>query len=313
MSALAAMSTADLRDLVGSFDLALRSERKAAGTIKSYRQGIAAWLDYADEQGVPPLDRDTLRGFMAHLLDDLGRKGSTVNARLAAVQRFAQWLVDEGEVERYPFENIKRPKLDEDVVEPLDDADVLAMIRACAVPRGAHYNEQLVGRRDEAILRLMLECGARAGEVVAMGVDDIDLQRGLATIRRGKGGKGRVVPFGPQTATAIDRYLRLRRQHKRATDSDALWLGGRGHGFEYDALHTTLEKRALQAGVAGFHPHRMRHTAAHRWLDKGGSESGLMAVAGWSRSDMLRRYTKAQASKRAAAEARTLNLGDLSA
>ena len=55
----------------------------------------------------------------------------------------------------------------------------------------------------------------------------------------------------------------------------------------------------------------MRHTAAHRWLSAGGSESGLMAVAGWTRPDMLMRYTKAQASARAAEEARGLNLGDL--
>ena len=36
-----------------------------------------------------------------------------------------------------------------------------------------------------------------------------------------------------------------------------------------------------------------------------------MAVAGWTRPDMLMRYTKAQASARAADEARKLNLGDL--
>jgi len=65
------------------------------------------------------------------------------------------------------------------------------------------------------------------------------------------------------------------------------------------------------AGVDGFHPHRLRHTAAHRWLAAGGSEGGLMAVAGWTRPDMLMRYTQAQASSRAAEEAKKLNLGDL--
>ena len=55
----------------------------------------------------------------------------------------------------------------------------------------------------------------------------------------------------------------------------------------------------------------MRHTAADRWLTAGGSEGGLMAVAGWSRPDMLLRYTRARAEQRAADEARRLNLGDL--
>jgi integrase len=118
------------------------------------------------------------------------------------------------------------------------------------------------------------------------------------------------VPFGPQTARAIDRYLRARRAHRLA-NGDALWLGDRGREFTYDALHATLGMRAERAGIAGFRPHRLRHTAAHRWLAAGGSEGGLMAVAGWTRPDMLARYTAARAAERAAAEARTLNLGDL--
>ena len=126
---------------------------------------------------------------------------------------------------------------------------------------------------------------------------------------RGKGGKGRSVPFGSQTARAIDRYVRVRRAHRLA-GTPALWLGDRGKPFTYDGLHKSLGMRATMAGVDGFHPHRLRHTAAHRWLAAGGSEGGLMAVAGWTRPDMLMRYTKAQASARAADEARGLNLGD---
>lgn len=143
-----------------------------------------------------------------------------------------------------------------------------------------------------------------------MRLPDLKLATGTAIIRRGKGGKGRTVPFGPQTAKALDRYVRARRTH-RLVGSDALWLGDRGTGFTYDALHKALALRASMAGLTGFHPHRLRHTAAHRWLAAGGSEGGHMAVAGWTRPDMLLRYTKAQAEARAAEEARRLNLGDL--
>jgi integrase len=72
-----------------------------------------------------------------------------------------------------------------------------------------------------------------------------------------------------------------------------------------------LADRARLAGIKDFHPHVMRHTAADRWLFAGGSEGGLMAIAGWTRPDMLLRYTRARAAQRAADEARGLNLGDL--
>ena len=158
-------------------------------------------------------------------------------------------------------------------------------------------------RRDEAMVRLMAETGMRAGEVIGLGVDDVDLTRGLVTVRRGKGGKGRVAPFGAQTGIAIDRYIRMRRGHALA-DTPPLWLGDRSKGLNYDGLHKTLGYRAELAGLKGFHPHLLRHTAASRWLAAGGSEGGLMAVAGWATRDMIDRYTRSTASDRAAAEAR---------
>ena len=45
-------------------------------------------------------------------------------------------------------------------------------------------------------MRLMAETGMRAGELTGLLVDDVDLIRGLVTVRRGKGGKGRLAPFG---------------------------------------------------------------------------------------------------------------------
>jgi integrase len=156
----------------------------------------------------------------------------------------------------------------------------------------------------------MVETGLRAGELVAMTVSDVDMSRGIATIRRGKGGKGRIVPFGPHTGRAIDRYLRLRRAHRLA-DTPALWLGVRGKPFAYHGLYEMLARRATAAGIEDFHPHLLRHTAAQRWLSAGGSEGSLMAVAGWSRRDMLDRYTRATAAERAADESRRLDLGNL--
>ena len=88
------------------------------------------------------------------------------------------------------------------VVDPLTDAELKALLAACS-------GRDPGARRDEAILRFMLETSARAGEVVALGPADVDLAQGVAIVRRGKGGKGRSVPFGPQTGRAIDRYIGL--------------------------------------------------------------------------------------------------------
>ncbi|RKS77579.1 site-specific recombinase XerD [Motilibacter peucedani] len=292
----------DLPVLLESWELALRAERKSPQTIKAYGDGVRrflTWCQANDRRAV--LDRPTVTAFVAALLE-AGAEASTARSRQLALRRFSAWLLEEGESSTDALLGTKPPKLDTKVVEPLTDGQLKALVAACS-------GTEMRDRRDEALVRFMAESGARAGEVVALAVADVDLKAGTATVRRGKGGKGRTVPFGPQTVRSIDRYLRARRTHRLAEDP-ALWLGDRGKAFSYDALHKTLAMRAERAGIDGFHPHRLRHTAAHRWLAAGGSEGGLMAVAGWTRPDMLLRYTKAQASARAADEARRLNLGD---
>lgn len=102
------------------------------------------------------------------------------------------------------------------MVNALTDDELKRLIKAC-------QGKSLQDRRDEAIVRLMAETGMRAGEVLSLQVSDMNLHDGLVTVVRGKGGKGRVAPFGSQTAAALDRYLRTRRSHRLA-DTGALWV-----------------------------------------------------------------------------------------
>ncbi|CCH75153.1 Integrase family protein (fragment) [Nostocoides australiense Ben110] len=182
------------------------------------------------------------------------------------------------------------------LVEPLTDDELRALIRTCAVPDAdLPVGEALHHRRDEAIIRLMFETAIRSGEVVDLQLDCLDLIGRLITIRRGKGGRGRVIPIGQATTEALLVYLDERERPPLAHAPD-LWLGNRGKQFGREGLSRSLRRRAQRAGVQGFRPHRLRHTAAHPWLAAGGSESGLMAIAGWTRTDMLVRYTRARAS-----------------
>ncbi len=292
----------DLRSLMGSWDLALKAANKSPTTITSYLRGVRLYLEWCEQAGHPvELTRATVQTYLAAQID-AGLEANTVRLRLAALRAFARWLVSEGEIDADPLAGIQPPKIPTKVVEALTDDQLKALLAAC---KGKSFRD----RRDEALVRLMAETGLRASETVGLSVDDLDLQRGLATVRKGKGAKGRVVPFGAQAAAALDRYVRLRRSHQHAS-RDELWLGVRGP-LTYFGLNDTLRDRAEHAGIDGFRLHLMRNTYATRWLRAGGSEQGLMSVAGWSSRSMIDRYTGASAAERAAAEARGLALGDL--
>jgi integrase/recombinase XerD len=206
--------------LLGSWEIHLRAERKSPQTVKIYGDGVRAFLHWCDRAGIEPaLDRATVNKFTAGLLDE-GAAASTARSRQLAVRRFSSWLAEEGETGRDELLGLKPPALDKAVVPKLSGAELAALLKAC-------HGKAFMDRRDEAIIRVAVETAARAEEILAMETGDIDLRRGLATIRRGKGGRGRRVPFGPQTAQALDRYLRLRRAHRLA-GTPPLWLGDRG-------------------------------------------------------------------------------------
>lgn len=293
-----------LDTLAESWELSLLSEGKSPTTITSYMRGVRLYLTWCNDGGHPQqLTRPQVQRYAAELIAE-GKEANTVRLRLAALRQFGRWMAAEGEIDDDPLLGLKPPKIPAKVTQALTDDQLRDLLRAC---KGSSFRD----RRDEALIRLMLETGMRASETIALTVADVEpLKNGVVLIRRGKGGKGRTAPFSPQTATALDRYLRMRRTHKRA-DTPALWLGVGGKSLAYFGLNDTLRDRAKTAGIDGFHLHLMRHTAATRWLRAGGSEQGLMSVAGWSSRAMLDRYTGASAAERAATEARGLNLGEL--
>jgi integrase/recombinase XerD len=270
----------DVAGLLDSWLLHLRAERKSPATIKVYGDGVRRFLTWAKDHDRPAvLDRPTVNAFVADLLD-AGAQPATARSRHHAVRRFSGWCLDEGETEHDELLSSKPPKLDVKVTPSLTENQLKALLKACAGP-------DLRDRRDEAVVRLMLESGMRAGEVVGLGVADIDLPRDLATVRRGKGGKGRVVPFGPQTGRALDRYLRLRRPHRLA-DSAALWLGDPGQGIQLLRAARRSQVPGRACGHRRLPPprpaaHRRIPLVGRRWVGRWVDGRGRVVTAGHDR------------------------------
>jgi integrase/recombinase XerD len=292
-----------LTEMLPSWQLWMRSTNKSPNTIDNYTRGVNAFIRWCDTKNIEPtLTKPAVQAFVADLLDN-GAQATTAKTRQYALKAFSKWLAAEGEIDTDQLHGIKLVRLDQKVTPALTDRQINNLIAACT-------GNDLVARRDEALIRFMVETGTRAREVTALKITDINLDSRIAIIHRGKGGKGRTTTFSPQCAAALDRYLRARRRIVLAPHVGPLWVGPRASGFGYHSLQKALQRRARQAGIEGFHLHLFRHTAATRWLRAGGSETGLMAMAGWSTRAMIDRYTGASASERSIQEAEKLNLGD---
>ena len=120
------------------------------------------------------------------------------------MRAFLDWLEEEGELEMNPIRRVRPPKVPEEVLEPVSLDHVGAMLSACD-------RKAKLGCRDRALILGLLDTGARAGEMIALNVEDVDLSTSTVLIRSGKGRKPRVTFLGARSLRALMRYLRFRK------------------------------------------------------------------------------------------------------
>jgi integrase/recombinase XerD len=123
------------------------------------------------------------------------------------------------------------------------------------------------GRRDAAVLLVLVRLGLRASEVARLELDDIDWRRGEFTIK-GKGGHGDVLPLPIEVGEAIAAYLRWGRQ---STSSRAVFLTAVApiRPLSGDGVALLVRRACERASVARIGPHRLRHTLATETLRAG--------------------------------------------
>ncbi len=288
--------------LAQGWDLSLAAANKAPRTRQSYLESLQRLREYLEWRGrsldVRNVTRRDVDGWVADLLARWAP--ATASVRFRAMQSYFKWLVNEGELERSPIEGMPPPHVPEVPVPVIQFDDLRRLLATCS---GRTYED----RRDQAVLRCLIDTGLRLSELAGLKVSDIDWDLRVLGVL-GKGRRPRAVPFGNKTGLALNRYLRARDEHS-AAGSETLWLGHAGPMTDR-GVAKIVTRRAGEAGLTGVHPHRFRHTFAHEWLSAGGNEGDLMQLSGWRSRSMLTRYASSAAAERAREAHQRLALGD---
>ncbi|MBN1793193.1 tyrosine-type recombinase/integrase [Candidatus Woesearchaeota archaeon] len=216
-------------------------------------------------------------------LVDKEAAGSTVNVNLCALKFFFGEVLHKRLLVRIKFS--KRPRA---LPIFLTKEEVVRLFEAVSNPK------------HRLILELIYSAGLRVSEAVKLKVSDLDFQRGVGWVRRGKGGKDR--PFIISQAIRP----RLEEQARRASENGALtylfagWKSLRGNEMGLGSGKTHLSVRSVQEIVKAaaakasilknVHPHSLRHSFATHLIENGYDVCAVQPLLGHSSAETTLTY-----------------------
>ena len=251
----------------------------AGGLLDDY----AAYL--RSERGVTALTidayvADARRFLTGHRVDALGgltaadvsqavlrevphRSPATVRRYGVALRSFLRYCYLTGLVDRdlsaaaLPVSGRRRSLLPQGITA----SQAKALLRACDRRRAS-------GRRDYAVIVLMLRLGLRAREVATLRLDDLDWRAGQLTVH-GKGGRVDQLPLPVDVGEAIAAYLCRGRPRTAGVREVFLRVQPPQVGLTRSGVTGIVAAAARRAQLGVVRPHRLRHTAATDMLRAG--------------------------------------------
>ena len=268
----AAAAANRLRRLARQWLAVRKAEGLAPGTLKNDRTSLERFCNWlATERGelaeLVAVDARVLEDYAVWLSvyeSEDGRhvKAATRARHLMTLRGFFVWLETWGKVLRSPARELKLPRVDRPLPRGVLSSKEVARVLA------APDTTTLLGLRDRALVELVYSTGLRNTEVRRLKLDDLSFTDEIITVRRGKGGRSRVVPMGMVAGKYLRRYLKKARpQLVRRHSDDTVFLTRTGTGLSRDGVGYLMRRIAERVGLTKkLTCHGLRHTCATHLL-----------------------------------------------
>ena len=261
----------------------------AASSQESYRHAIDEFIGWYCSEPRLAFNRSVVLRYR-FFLEQKDLSPSTINVRLSAVRRLAYEAADTGLLSPELAAGIRRVKgakrLGIRIGNWLSVEQAKDLLRATAV-------ETARGKRDRAILALLIACGLRRAELVGLKAEDFQLREDhwvLADLV-GKGKHIRTVPVPAWAKRAVDDWTSASGANegpifRRVNRLGKVW----GGGITPKAIWHIVKAAACQAGIQNLAPHDLRRTCARLCHLAGGELEQIQFLLGHASIETTERY-----------------------
>ena len=285
-------------------------------TIAAYRDAFRLLLRFAQQQtgkqpfelDIDDLDAPLIGAFLTHLERDRGNTARTRNARLAAIHSFYRFAALEHPEHAHTIARvmaIPAKRHERNIVSYLDPGEIKALL---AAPDPGTW----LGRRDHALLVLMIQTGVRVSELTGLRNSDVHLGTGAHIRVTGKGRKKRATTLTGETVKVMRQWL----TERHGQPADPLFPTRQGRPLSRYTVGALVAKHAATAAVScpslkarRVTPHTLRHTNAMLLRAKGVDIATIALWLGHESTQTTHIYEHADPALKEQAIARTAPLG----
>ena len=258
----------------------------AKNSLEAYRRDMrlfALWLQAERGKALHQAQPDDLSAYFSARHDTT--KATSSNRRLAVLKRFYQLALRQQQIEADPCLKMQSAKQPPRIPHTLSEAQVEALL-------AAPDSNTALGLRDRTMLELMYASGLRVTELVLLKTLEVGMNEGVLRIT-GKGGKTRLVPFGAEARSWLERYLKQARGAILGGQiDDALFVTARGGAMTRQMFWILVGKYARKADInAPLSPHTLRHAFATHLLNHGADLRVVQLLLGHADISTTQIYT----------------------
>jgi site-specific recombinase XerD len=297
-------------------DRLITQRNSSPQTIAAYRDTFKLLLRFAHEQtGKQPFELDIndlgapmIGAFLTHLECDRGNGPRTRNARHGAIHSFYRFAALEHPEHAHTIARvmaIPTKRHERNTVSYLDLAEIKVLL---AAPNRSTW----LGRRDHALLALMIQTGVRVSELVGLRVCDVHLGTGHHIQVLGKGRKKRATPLTGEIVAVLRQWI----AERGGAPEDPLFPTRQGRPLSRYTVGLLVSKHATAAAencpsLKGKRvtPHVLRHTCAMLLRAKGVDIATIALWLGHESTQTTHIYEHADHALKEKAIARTAPLG----
>lgn len=195
----------------------------------------------------------------------------TINNYTRNIKVFFNWLRQEGELPKNPFESIPQIKTVRRKKEGISQEDFNRLL-------DQFDYTTFHGYRNKVIVMLLQDTGMRIGECLQLIVDAVDFKHKMILLSKTKGNKERYVYYSPVMARELKHYLKFK---DRYTQTELLFPTRKGTSLTVHSFEKQLNDAGKRIGLH-VHPHLLRNNFARHYLLNGGDFYTLSRILGHS-------------------------------